>query len=266
MILYDKIIKGEFMKKRSVGKNRIFFIDEIRGFAILCMIFYHAFYAFSSFFGWEWASAFFDFFMPAQPFFAGVFIFICGISCTFSKSNLKRGLILLGIALGFTFVTSVIMPAMGFIECEIYFGILHMLSVSIIIFAFFSHFLKKVPLAAGVAVCAVLYILTFRIQSGFIGIGDLALTVPEVSHNWLMPLGIYSDSFSSADYFPIFPDIFVFFAGAFFGLFFIKHGYPAWTKKSRIPFLAFIGRNTLPIYVIHMPLLYGVGFIIDILI
>jgi len=253
------------MDKIVRTKNRIHFLDELRGFAVLCMIFYHAFYIFCSFFYWQWAEDLLRFFMPVQPFFAGIFIVLCGISCTFSKSNLKRGLILLGIALGFTFVTALVMPAMGFVECEVYFGILHLLSVSIITFAVISKILNKIPPFIGIAVCVLLYIFTSQIQSGILGIGSLAFEIPEVSHNWLMPFGIYSSSFYSADYFPILPNIFIFLSGTFLGRFFIKKGYPAWSKKSRIPFLALLGRNSLPVYVIHIPVLYGVGFIIDII-
>lgn len=254
------------MSLKPNKKNRIFFIDELRGLAVLCMIFYHAFYVFDSFFGWEWAENLFDFFKPVQPLFAGIFIFICGISCTFSKNNLKRGTILLAVALGFTLVTAVIMPKLGFIDCEIYFGILHFLSVSIIVYAFLSKPLRKIPPAAGLVLCAVLYAFTSGIGGGALSYGELAvLEIPDVlyEYNFLMPFGIYSPSFTSADYFPLFPDIFIFLAGAFSGIHFAKKGYPEWTYKEKIPFFGFLGRNALPVYVIHMPIAYAVGYIIN---
>ncbi|MBO5411024.1 MAG: DUF1624 domain-containing protein, partial [Clostridia bacterium] len=34
-------------------QNRICFLDELRGLAVFCMIFYHAFYILSSMFGYE---------------------------------------------------------------------------------------------------------------------------------------------------------------------------------------------------------------------
>lgn len=37
------------MRNKSF-KNRVFLIDEVRGFAILCMVIYHAFYDLTSIF------------------------------------------------------------------------------------------------------------------------------------------------------------------------------------------------------------------------
>ena len=257
------------MKSKTAEKKRIFFIDEIRGLAVLCMVFYHSFYVFYSFFEWEWAKNLFDFFMPIQPLFAGIFIFICGISCTFSKNNFKRGVILLAVALGFTLVTAVVMPKLGFINCEIYFGILHFLALSIIIFSLVSGFIGRIPPAVGIVICSVLYAFTSGVQNGVLNYGELLVfEIPDYlyEYDFLMPLGIYSPSFTSADYFPLFPDIFIFFAGAFAGIYLAKKGYPEWARKEKVPFFGFLGRNALPIYVVHMPIAYALGYIINLLI
>ena len=247
-------------------KKRICFLDELRGFAVLCMVFYHAFYLLGTFFNWYWANGLFDFFMPVQPIFAGIFIFICGLSCTLSKSNLKRGVVLLAVALGFTFVTSVIMPAMGFVECEIYFGILHLLAVSILLYSLLSKAIHKTSPFAGILFCAVLYAFTSSIGDGTLRYGELiTFTLPESLYesNTLMILGIHSHDFFSADYFPIFPDIFIFFAGVFSGVIFLRKGYPDWCGKKRVPFFGFLGRNALLIYVVHMPAIYALGYLIN---
>lgn len=257
------------MGNRASDKNRIFFIDELRGFSILCMIFYHAFYLFDMFFAWEWADVLFEFFMPVQPFFAGIFIFLCGISCTFSRSNLKRGIILLGIALGFTVVTVTVMPLIGFEDCEIYFGILHFLAVSILIYALFSKFFSRVSPVIGIILCAALYPFTSNVADGILSYGELiAFKIPDMLYGTdiLAPLGIYSETFYSADYFPLLPNFFIFLSGVFAGFVFLKKGYPEWTKKKRIPFLGFLGRYTLPIYVVHMPAIYALGFVISLFI
>ena len=257
------------MKSISNAKNRIHLLDEIRGLAVFCMIFYHAFYIIGTSFAVNGANDLFEFFKPIQPIFAGIFIFICGISCTLSRSNLKRGLILLGIALGMTFVTAFVMPKIGFAECEIYFGILHFLSVSVLLYTVLSKPLFGVMPFAGIAVCAVLYAFTSGIEKGTLSYGELfSFTLPPSLYetNILMPLGIHTKDFTAADYFPLFPQIFIFFSGVFSGIYLSQKGYPDWSKKKRIPFLSFLGRNALLIYVVHMPLIYAVGYVINLII
>lgn len=256
------------MKSISNAKNRIHLLDEIRGFAVFCMIFYHAFYSLGSSFGINGANELFEFFKPVQPIFAGIFIFICGISCTLSRSNLKRGLILLGIAVGMTFVTAFIMPKLGFVECEIYFGILHFLSMSILIYSLFSKKIGKTDLFTGILACAVLYAFTSRIGEGILAYGNLIVfNLPEklFETNLFVPFGIYNSDFFTADYFPLFPDIFIFFAGIFAGKHFIAKGYPDWCYENKLPFFSFLGRNALVIYIAHVPLIFGAAYGIDLI-
>ena len=257
------------MKHGQSLENRIHFIDEIRGFAVLCMIIYHGFYLFGTFFENEAAIKLFEFFMPVQPLFAGVFIFICGMSCTFSKNNIKRGLILLGIALGMTLVTTLIMPAVGFTGCEIYFGILHFLAVSVLLYSLLSKPLFGIMPFAGIIVCAILYAFTSGIEKGTLSYGELFLfTLPPSLYetNILMPLGIHTKDFTAADYFPLFPQIFIFFSGVFSGIYLSQKGYPDWSRKKRISSLSFLGRNALLIYVVHMPVIYALGYAIYVII
>lgn len=251
------------------NKKRLNFLDEVRGFAVFCMVFYHAFYIGGLFFEWNGAEYLFNFFMPVQPLFAGIFIFICGISCSLSKSNLKRGLILLGVAAGFTLVTALLLPAMGFVGTEIYFGILHLLAVSVLVCSLFEKKLKKLSPFAGILLCTVLYAFTSGISEGKLGYGSLiSFSLPESLYetDWLMPLGIYSESFYSADYFPVFPNIFIFFAGVFTGKYYSQKGYPEWCYPKRIPFFGFLGRKSLIIYVIHMPVIFAFAYLVDLVI
>ncbi len=254
------------MVKAENNKIRLNFLDEIRGLAVFCMIFYHAFYIIGSFFSQGWANQLFDFFMPVQPWFAGIFIFVCGISCSLSKNNLKRGLVLLGVAVGFTLVTALVLPAMGFVGTEIYFGILHLLAVSVLIYALAKNLFGRISPFAGILICAVLYAFTSGISSGRLGYGNLLdFTLPDslYENDYLMPLGIYSTSFYSADYFPIFPNIFVFLSGAFTGRIYTEKGWPEWIYPKRVPFLGALGRRSLIIYIVHMPVIFAVAYAID---
>lgn len=135
------------MDDTPVLRRRIHFLDEVRGFDLILMVFFHGFYML----GWIYDVAFgrtlFQFFRPVQPLFAGLFIFICGISCYLSHSNARRGLILAGISVGISLFLYLFMR-----DEMIWFGILHFLAVSILLFAALRPLLSKVSPLAGIAV------------------------------------------------------------------------------------------------------------------
>ena len=83
------------------------------------MVFYHGFFILGYFFDIGFLADAQVFFEPLQPVFACLFIFISGISSNLSRSNFKRGVRLLAIALGFTLVTAVILPKFDITGAEI---------------------------------------------------------------------------------------------------------------------------------------------------
>lgn len=241
----------------QAGKTRrIVLMDELRGFAVFCMVFYHGFYTLGFLFGNKVGVYFFNFFMPAEPFFAGLFMFISGISSDLSHSNLARGFKLLLVSLALTLVTFVFIR-----EDMIVFGILHFLSVCMILYGFLKpvsdkHKFSWIP----VIICAILFFATKNIQSGYLRIFpglNAALPARLYSSDILSPLGIHSASFQSADYFPIFPWIFVFAAGTFFGKPAAEGKFPEITYRSQVPPLSWFGRHALIIYLVHQPVIYG---------
>lgn len=242
-------------------RQRVYLIDEIRGLSIILMVFYHAFYMLGYFFGIEFLAKAQAFFEPLQPVFACLFIFISGISSNLSRSNFKRGIRLLGIALGFTLVTAVILPRFDITGAEIYFGILHLLSVSMLLYALLKKLLLKVPTTAGIVVMLVLFVVTFTVQSGKL----LWLELPREIYNlgWLAPLGFPATDFYSADYFPVLPYMFMFFAGTFFGRLAEKNALPQSWYVSRCRPLAAVGKKTLIIYILHWPIIFLIGLIIS---
>ena len=251
-----------FQKKSAPPAcRRIHLMDELRGFAVVCMVFYHAFYTLSFLLGWQWCKDLLNFFLPAEPWFAGLFIFLSGIASNLSRSNLKRGLKLLAVALVVSAVTILVVPSE-----PIYFGILHLLSISMILVGLTKKWLDKIPVWIGLAVCAAGILFTMYLYRGFLGFGSIPLIhLPRswYTTDWLMPLGIYSSSFFSSDYFPIFPWLFVFLGGTLFGRFASQGKFPAFSYRSRIPPLAFLGRHALVVYVLHQPVIYGIGLLIQ---
>lgn len=242
-------------------KPRIHLIDEIRGLAIILMVFYHAFYLLGYQFGFELMSNAQRFFEPLQPPFACLFIFISGFSSNLSRSNFKRGVRLLLIALGFTAVTVLLLPKFGISGAEIHFGILHLLSVSMLAFSFLKKPLEKVPEKLGIAVCLLLFIMTYGIQNGRLLFVDLpdALYANELT----AVFGFIPDGYYSADFFPILPYIFMFFCGAFFGRFCENNPLPEQFYRIHFAPLSAVGQKTLIIYVLHWPLIFLIGLIIS---
>ena len=242
-------------------RRRIHLIDEVRGLSIILMVFYHAFFMLGYFFGIEFLAKAQVFFEPVQPVFACLFIFISGISSNLSRSNFKRGIRLLGIALGFTLVTAVILPRFDITGAEIYFGVLHLLSVSMLLYALLKKPLSKVPTTVGIVVTLVLFAATCTVQTGkFFGF-DLPDKLYEVGY--LAPFGFPGDGFYSADYFPLLPFVFMFFAGTFFGKLAADDKLPGWWYVSRCKPLSVVGGKTLIIYVLHWPIIFLIGLIIS---
>lgn len=231
-------------------------MDEIRGFAVFCMVFYHAFYTLAFLFQIQVAMDLLYFFRPLEPLFGGAFIFISGISSQLSRSNLKRGAKLLPIAAAITLVTAWIVP-----DSIIVFGVIHFLSISMILFGLAKPLLDRVPTGAGLIGCILLYLITMNIHNRVIAFA-VPLPASLYETNWLCPLGIYAPGFVSADYFPLFPWLFVFLFGTFIGRFAAAGQFPKFTYRPRVPFFSWLGRHALIIYVVHQPVIYGVAWLL----
>lgn len=246
---------------KKAGSRRIGLLDELRGACVLLMVVYHALYTLGYYAEWAFAMRAFVFFMPAEPFFAGVFVALCGFCCTLSRNNWRRGAQLLVIAAVISFVMAV-----GFSENAIWFGILHLLAVCILLYAVVEKGLKRVPWWVGVPVCVLLAVFLWHLpvqeSAGYVGFpGHPLWTVPDkvTAQVWLYPLGLGRLEGPQGDYFPLIPWAFVFFAGAFAGR--LVPYLSAWCRRIHCRPLAFLGRHALVIYVAHQPIIYGVWFL-----
>ena len=247
------------------GKGgRIHLLDELRGFAIICMVFFHAFFTAWSMFGFEFGKTLFYFFQPAQPYFAALFILISGISCNLSHSNIKRGLILAGISVALTAVTYS-GRFIGIYGITIWFGILHLLAFSILFVAIAWRALKKIIPIVGFIINLLLFFVTYfvsRDNGGFINLFFIKIDLPDILYttDWLCPLGFYSENFFSSDYFPILPWFFMFICGYYLGTYAKKNKFPQFFYNQHIRPLSVVGKYTLWIYIFHQPVIYGLFY------
>jgi len=246
--------------EHTTEKTRIHFIDEVRGFAILCMVVYHTFYDLVNIFNMRIEVFYSPIVEALVTVFVGIFVFISGTSCVFSKNNLKRGAKCLGLGLVFTLFTYFFMN-----DQLIVFGILHMLGVSMMIYALILPLLKKFNPITIIIVCTILFIITYNVEYGHIGIGQLIkIQLPHAIYDIgiLFPFGFVSPNFMSADYFALFPWLFCFIAGSGFGTLVKQNKMPKFIYKSHFKPLAFVGRHTLIIYLLHQPIVYSVLYLL----
>ncbi len=222
--------------------KRIELMDAARGFALCLMVIHHFLYDLCAFCGVPWVWFTNPVFDTLHYFFAGLFILLSGISSNFSRSNVKRGLKALGIALGIMLVTY-------FMDMIIVFGVLHLLATCMLLYGLTQRFWTRVneklpPLVP--ALCLAGIMLTARFVGG----------VPsETPGLWMF--GLTTPGFESADYFPLLPWAFVFLLGTWAGKYVREGRLPRWFYEAKVPFFPTVGRQSLLIYVVHQPVLYG---------
>ena len=222
-------------------KKRIELMDAARGLSLILMVFHHFFYDLVVFAGaprWLFSNPVFD---PLHYFFAGLFIFISGISSNFSRSNAARGAKVIGVALVITLVTTAM-------DMQIVFGILHFLGVCMLLYGLTQNFWQRVN-------AKIPWLVPTLSLTGAAATARLANGYPtQTPHLWMF--GLTRPEFFSSDYFPLLPWMFVFLLGTWAGKYVREGKLPAWFYETKVAFLPAVGRKSLLIYVLHQPLLY----------
>ncbi len=238
----------------NYGGGRIQSIDALRGLCVLLMVGHHFLYDLCESLGapgWLDTNPVLD---VAHCFFAGLFIFLSGVSSRFSHSNVRRGLRVLAAALVITAVT-------WLMDMPILFGILHFLGFCMVFYGLTWRLFDKINDRAAPLIYVFLLALTA------VAIDKINASGTDV--RWLWPLGITSRGFYSADYFPIFPWIFVFLSGAWAGVKIKAGALPKGFYAYNPKFFPSLGRRAFAVYLIHQPILYGmtllIGKLLDIL-
>lgn len=235
-----------------MGK-RIGIIDEVRGIAYIAMMIYHIYFDLAFVYMHDMPGILSSVMSFIQPFIAGTFIVVAGISSNFSSNNFRRGVIYFFFAMILTFATAVFMPSE-----LILFGILHFMAIAAMIYGFAGPFTENIPPIVGIILFSLLYAVTLHVPQGYMGFeGIFSINLPDelYRHYWLFSLGFPSDNFYSGDYFPLIPNLFLFFAGASLGAYFKSGRTSKGMAMTRFSGLAFIGRHGLWIYMLHQPVI-----------
>ncbi len=249
------------VKPENVPKyRRAGLMDEIRGFCILCMVFYHVAFDLNYNYGIKIPIMFESWFTLVVHLFAGMFIFISGMSCRYSRNNAKRGIQCFFLGMCVTFVFAFFAPA-----APVYFGILHLLGVCMMIYAISDKYILKIPAKVAIPVMIVLFLLTRGIMYGYLGPENgIGIKLPSLLYDakLLFPFGFIAPGFSSLDYFPLFPWLFVFLAGVYTGGYAVNDKLPEFFYSTHCKPLALVGRYTLWIYILHQPIAMLILFLI----
>ena len=230
--------------------KRIELLDGLRGIAVCLMILHHITFDAVEFLG---APAALMDSIPVTMLHivsAGLFFLLCGISSNYSHSNIKRGLKTAAVALLITVVTKIM-------DMTIVWGVLHELAFCMLLYGIAGEAMKKIPRGLFISLVLTGFVLSLWATSRTWGIA------PNAGGFLLWLLGFDSGNFASADYFPVFPWVFVFLAGTWLGRYIKEERFPKRFYEIKMPFFPAVGRHALLIYVVHQPLLYGIAMAIQ---
>ena len=228
------------------SRRRIEIIDALRGLSVVLMVIHHLLYNIWIFLDgprWLFTNPVFD---VLHYIFAGLFIFLSGVSSRFSRDNKKRGAFVLIFAVIITYIT------VRIINMPIWFGILHLLGFSMVFYGLtykIWNFIPKIiaPVIYIAGIIFSVYALSYmQLTSDIVWIRDGL---------WIM--GWRQVGYVSRDYFPILPWIFVFLLGTWAGWYIRERKLPSRFYSIKPPFFPAVGRKALFIYLLHQPVLYG---------
>ena len=243
----DELIKGGY---------RVPFIDTLRGVAVVLMLLFSVFSL-----------------IDGQGFFAGsgfrtfilgitqgesyrywlfgincAFVVVSGVSINFSRSPLKRALAFFCAAL----VVTGISLLMG--TGEIVFGYAHFLTVATLIYSLIYYHWEKILDKLGLAILLLLFVaatlLTEKVHAGT---------------SLLLFTGFTPAGYSSPEFFGLLPWLFLYFLGVVYGRY-IRQGISMENVyKFRLAGIDALGRWAMPVYLVHLPLLYGLLRLLDLI-
>lgn len=190
---------------------RYIILDRIRGFTLISMILYHAIWDLVNQYGagWNWYSGRVGFVW--QQSICWTFILLSGFCFSMGKRKIRRGLIVFAAGMLVSAVTIIALP-----DSQIIFGILTFLGSAMLLMTFLQKILYKTNAYAGLIVMIVLFVITKKVNDGYLGWGTKHFwDLPDILYKNLFTtyLGFVKHGFFSTDYFSLIPWLFLFAAG-----------------------------------------------------
>ncbi len=226
-------------KETGAAPGRIPALDAWRGIAVLTMAAWHL--------GWDLGLLkVIPLSVMLSPPGVGIryfivcsFVLLSGICARFSRNALRRGLVVLLAAAAVTAVTVLVGdPA--------WFGILHMLGCSLVLYALLGRYLERLPERGALMGYLLLFVVLHAICY------SVRVDIP-----WLFVFGLRTPDFRSSDYYPLVPWLFLFLAGTVLGGW-IRASDAPWKRRPAPGALVWIGRHALWIYLLHQPALLAI--------
>lgn len=251
------IQKGRIMDT----KMRYKILDIIRGITLIEMIAYHGIWDLVYVFGWD-----FSWFKQSgaylwQQSICWTFILLSGFCWSMGKKKIKRGATVFLCGCAITVVTVLVMPGE-----RIVFGVLTLLGTAMLLMIPLDKILKKVKGEQGMIISLLLFVVFRNVNQGYLGFEEWSFfKLPKVWYqNYITAFwGFPGDNFFSTDYFSLFPWIFLFLTGYFL--------YQWMQQKEKlkilnnikinIPVVEWMGRNSLIVYMLHQPMVYGILYL-----
>jgi len=236
----------------QVKHPRFSAIDALRGFAVALMVAYH--FCFDlNYYGWIQVNLNDDpFWLNSRAIIVTLFLCVVGISLVLANRNAidwRAWLRRLGILAGCAALVSASSYAL-FPQSWIFFGVLHFVVVASVLGLVFLRW-PRLDLAMGIILVVV----------------GSTVELPFFNQPGLQWLGLMTYKPFTEDYVPLLPWFGVVLIGLFLGRLALREKrlapVMAWKPKSAPGrSLAFAGRHSLLIYMLHQPLLMGVLYLI----
>tara|TARA_Y100000114_G_C11719664_1_gene307809 strand:- start:96 stop:842 length:747 start_codon:yes stop_codon:yes gene_type:complete len=245
----------KFYPKSTSSRNRVDEIDFIRGIAIILMVIYHWFSLLDLRIGSTYSN---NLLVSVIGNFARTsFVILVGISSDLSRQNTKndnkyikkqlvRVLYLIIYALLLTIISKFAYP-----DCFIRFGILHYMAVALFLLTFMSLIPEYIPVIIGVFMLFT-YVMFMKDRRT----GNLFLNA----------IG-FTPNYNTMDYFPIFRWFWLSAIGLYISKSIYKDGKrtysdPYFDKNFVSRSLVTLGKYSLEIYLLHLPVIYFIQYFI----